>query len=192
MTTHRSNIGALVAGILLIGFGILALSGQLFREYHFWSYIWPLAVIGGGLLFFFGMFAGGKSLAALAIPGSIITVSGVMLLLQNLTGAWFTWSYGWTVTLASVGLGIFIMGAYQGDEHRRQSGLKVMKVGAALFILFAVFFELIFSRHGLFGNSYAFPTLLILIGSYLLIARSGLFGKQKSSDEDKPESGISS
>jgi hypothetical protein len=192
MTTNRSNVGALVVGVLLIGFGVLSLFGQLFRGFHFWSYVWPLAVIGAGLLFFMGMFAGGKSMAGLAIPGSIITVSGAMLMFQNLSGAWFTWSYGWTVTLASVGLGIFIMGAYQGDEHRRQSGLKVMKVAAVLFVIFGVFFEMLFSHSGLFGNQYAFPALLILIGGYLLVARSGLFGSHASSAEDESKTGISS
>jgi hypothetical protein len=187
MNTQRSNIGALVGGTLLIGFGLLALFGQLFRDFRFWSYLWPFAVIGCGVLFFIGMFAGGKSMAALAIPGSIITVSGLMLFFQNLTSHWATWSYGWTVTLASVGLGIFIMGAYQGDEQRKRSGLKVMKVAAVLFIVFGVFFEMILSISGLTAGRYTFPVLLILLGGYLVLSRSGLLRSHKSSDEPKSE-----
>jgi hypothetical protein len=190
MTTQRSNIGTLIGGTLLIGLGILALFGQLFRDLHIWYYLWPLVIIGSGLLFFIGMFAGGKSLAGLAIPGSIITVSGLMLLFQNITGHWSSWSYGWTITLASVGLGIFIMGAYQGDDQRRQAGLKVMKIAAVLFIIFGAFFEMLLSPLGLMGGRYTFPVLLILLGIYLVVSRSGLLGERKASDE--PTSEISS
>ena len=190
MTTQRSNVGTLIGGALLIGLGILALFGQIFRDFHFWAYVWPFVIIGCGLLFFIGMFAGGKSLAGLAIPGSIITVSGLMLLFQNFTGHWASWSYGWTVTLASVGLGIFIMGIYQADEQRRQAGLKVMKIAAVLFIVFGAFFEMILSPFGLTGGRYTFPVLLILLGGYLVVSRSGFLGEHKT--ENKSVSEISS
>lgn len=187
MTTQRSNVGTLIGGALLIGLGVLALFGQIFRDLHLWTYIWPFVIIGAGAMFFVGMFAGGKSVAGLAIPGSIITVSGLMLLFQNFTGHWSSWSYGWTITLASVGLGIFIMGLYEGDEHRRQAGLKVMKIAAVLFIVFGAFFEMILSPFGLTGGRYTFPILLILLGGYLVISRSGLLGGRKSEDESVSE-----
>lgn len=164
---------------MLIGLGLLALFSQLFRDLRIWASLWPFLIIGCGALFFAGMFAGGKSMAGLAIPGSIISVNGLMLLVQNLSGRWGSWSYGWTVTLASVGLGIFIMGLYQGDEQRRQSGLKVMKVAAVLFIIFGAFFEVLLSRGGLLGSQYTFPVLLILLGGYLVLSRSGLLGKRQ-------------
>jgi len=190
MTNQRSNTGTLVGGALLIGLGVLALFSRLFSDLRIWSSFWPFMVIGCGALFFVGMFAGGKSMAGLAIPGSIITVSGLMLLVQNLSGHWSSWSYGWTLTLASVGLGIFIMGSYQGEEHRKQSGLKVMKVAAVLFILFGAFFELMLSRNPFLGSQYTFPALLILLGGYLLLSRSGLAGwrgQRSSADESNPE-----
>jgi len=182
MTTQRSNAGALVGGALLIGFGVLAFIAQFFSDLHLWAYLWPLAVLACGSLFFIAMFAGGKSVAGLAIPGSIISVSGLMLLAQNLTGRWSTWSYGWTITLASVGLGIFIMGLYQGDEHNRRSGLKVMQIAAVMFVIFGAFFEMLFSHNNLFGSQYTFPVLLILLGVYLVLARTGLFGRHASNE----------
>jgi hypothetical protein len=187
MTTHRSKIGPLVGGALLIGLGLMTLLGQLFHNFHFWAYAWPLLVIGFGGLFFVGMFAGGKSMAGLAIPGSIITVSGLMLLIQNLTGAWASWSYSWTVTLASVGLGIFSMGLYQGDEQRRQTGLRIMKIAAVLFVLFGAFFQLLLSPFGLNAGRYTFPLLMIALGVYLVVTRSGLFQTHKAADETVAE-----
>jgi hypothetical protein len=88
-------------------------------------------------MFFVVMAAGGKSVSGLAIPGSIITTIGLMLFLQNLTGHWESWAYGWTVILMSVGAGIFIMGALGGQEAQRRSGIQLLKLGGLLFVIFA-------------------------------------------------------
>lgn len=183
----KRNSGMLVAGAVLVALGLLSLFGQLFRDFHFWNYLWPFTIIGIGGMFFIGMFAGGKSVAGLAIPGSIISCIGLMMFFQNLTNHWESWAYGWTVILFSVGLGIFIMGLYTGDALRRQSGLRVMRIGAILFIIFGGFFEgLIFSTfrgHGI--QSYLFPALLIVLGVYLVVTRSGLLSARRP---DAPDS----
>lgn len=177
----KRNTGALVAGSVLIVFGLLALLGQLFRGFQFWSYLWPFIIIGIGGMFFVGMFAGGKSMAGLAIPGSVIGGIGLLLFLQNITNGWESWAYSWTVILILVGVGIFIMGLYTGDDQRRQAGLKVMKVGAILFIIFGGFFELLFSAFRPYGlTQYIFPGLLVLLGIYLVVVRSGWLGSKHS------------
>jgi hypothetical protein len=184
---RKRNSGALVAGSILIVFGLLSLFGQLFRGFHIWNYLWPFIIIGIGSLFFVGMFTGGKSMAGLAIPGTIITGIGLMLFVQNLFGIWESWSYGWTVILILVGMGIFIMGLYNGDPQNRQSGLKVMKVGAILFIIFGGFFELIFSAARPYGvQQFIFPVLLVLLGIYLVITRSGLLPSRHSEPAQQP------
>jgi hypothetical protein len=184
----KRNSGALVAGAILIAVGLLSLFGQLFSGFSFWSYLWPIMIIGIGGMFFIGMFAGGKSAAGLAIPGSILSCIGLMMFFQNLANHWESWAYGWTIILFSVGLGIFIMGLYTEDAQRRQSGLRVMRTGAILFIIFAGFFEgLIFSAFR--GNGlqpYIFPVLLILLGVYLVIARSGLLSSRRPETTDQP------
>ncbi len=60
------------------------------------------------------MFLGGKQVSGLAIPGSIITGIGLLLLFQNLTSYWESWSYGWTLIIIFVGAGIYLAGLY-GD-----------------------------------------------------------------------------
>lgn len=184
MSTQR-NVGSLVGGAMLIIFGALALFGQVFRGFGFWDTFWPFIIIGFGAMFFLGMIAGGKSAAFLAIPGSIITVLGLMLFYQNLMNHWESWSYGWSVIIISVGLGIWIMGAWSGDVGQRKSGVGLMKVGLVLFIIFGAFFEMIFSSSGL--RQYVFPIALILFGFYLVITRSGLFSKRSGHDSKKIE-----
>jgi len=49
-----------------------------------------------------------------------------------------------------------------------------------LFIIFGAFFEMIFSS---FGNM-IFPVLLILLGAYLVLTRSGLFKKNESTNDN--------
>jgi hypothetical protein len=185
--SNNRNTGALIGGAILIGFGLLALLSNLFSGFHFWNYLWPLIIIAIGGLFFVGMFAGGKSVAGLAIPGSILGVVGIMMLFQNLTSHWESWAYGWTVILIAVGLGVFIMGLYTGDDYRKRSGLRVMKVGAILFIIFGGFFEMLFSTFRLNGLAqYLFPALLILLGLYLVISRAGLLPHKQDSTSDQP------
>jgi hypothetical protein len=177
--------GSLVAGLVLIALGLLALLGQIFRGFPFWSYLWPVIILLFGGLFFVGMFAGGKSLAGLAIPGSIISGIGLMMFFQNLTRYWESWAYSWTVILILVGLGIFIMGLYTEDYHRRQAGLRVMKVGAILLIIFGGFFELLFSAFRPYElQQYLFPALLILSGAYLVVVRSGLLSSRHADSND--------
>ena len=175
MQTNRSNAGALIAGIVLILFGLMALAGQLFRTVD-WGAFWPFIIIGFGGLFFVAMFAGGKQAAAFAIPGSIISGIGLILLFQNITDHWESMSYFWALIILFVGVGIYIMGWYGADENQKRSGFRVMKVGFILFIIFGAFFEMIFSS---FGNI-VFPVLLILLGIYLVLSRSGLFGSSRS------------
>lgn len=178
--SNKRFSGTLVAGVVLIALGLLSLLGQIFRGFPFWSYLWPLIIIGVGGLFFVGMFAGGKSFAGLAIPGTLIGGLGLMMFLQNLTGYWESWAYSWTIILVLVGLGIFIMGLYSEDMHRRQAGLRVMKVGAILFIIFGGFFELIFNAFRPLGiQQYIFPLLLVGLGIYLVVVRSGLLTSRR-------------
>ncbi len=180
MQTNRSNVAALVGGALLIGFGLLSLVSRAFRGLD-WGFLWPFAIVGFGALFFVAMFASGKSAAAFAVPGSIISGIGLILLFQNITRHWESMSYFWTLILMFVGLGITIMGWYGEDANQRQSGLRVMKIGFIMFVIFGTFFEMIFSSF----NNMVFPILLIVLGGYLVLSRSGLFKKHEDSIDNR-------
>jgi len=189
MKTDRSNAAALVGGTLLIAFGLLSLAGQLFRNIVNWSYLWPFIIIVFGGLFFAGMFLGGKQVSGLAIPGSIITGTGLLLLYQNLTSHWESWSYSWTLILIFVGTGIYLAGLYGDNERQKRAGAKVIRIGFILFIIFGAFFEMIFSIDHYSGlGRFVFPALMILLGGYLIITRLNFLGghKPKGNDPSKP------
>ena len=175
MQTNRSNTGTLIAGAILIAFGLLALARNFFPTFD-WGSLWPFTIIAFGALFFVAMVAGGKQAAALAIPGSIISGIGLIMLFQTITDHWESMSYFWALIIMFVGVGIYIMGWYAGDANQKRSGFGLMKVGFILFIIFGAIFEiLIFSSF----NNLVFPVLLILLGVYLVLSRSGLFRSKK-------------
>jgi len=181
MQTNRHNVGALIAGAILIGVGLLSLVSRVFSNLD-WGFLWPFAIIGFGALFFIAMFAAGKNGAGFAVPGTIISGIGLVLLFQNITQHWESMSYFWTLIVLFVGLGIYIMGWYGEDASQKKSGAGVMKVGFILFIIFGTIFETIFSS----STNVIFPILLILLGIYLVLARSGLFKKHETSTTDNP------
>ena len=178
MTNSSSRAGSVVAGAVLIGLGVLFLLGQFLR-FDAWDFVWPLAVVAFGALFFAGM--------AAAIPGAIISAIGLLLLYQNLTGHFESWAYGWTVIVMGAGAGLFIMGWWTGDEGRRRSGLRVLAVGFVLFVIFGAFFELGASFFGPRGlRQLIFPILLIGVGLFLLVHRSGLLAGSAEAPSPAP------
>ncbi len=185
MQTNRSNIGALVVGAIMIAIGLLSLAGQVFRSLD-WGFFWPFIVIGVGAIFFASMFAGGKQTAGFAIPASIVTGIGLVLLFQNITHHWESMSYFWTLIIMFVGAGIYIMGLYGGDVNHQQSGWRLMKIGLIMFVIFGAFFEVIFSSY----SNILFPVLLIILGAYLVLNRSGVLSRKKnnSSSNDTDDS----
>src|SRR5258706_13307693 len=114
MQTNHRHTGILIGGTLLVTFGLLSLASQLFRGFN-WGLIWPFFVIGVGALFFIAMFASGKQKAGLAIPGTIISGIGLVLLIQNLTHHWESMFYIWTLIILFVVICIYIMVVYSND-----------------------------------------------------------------------------
>jgi len=173
--TTRSNRASLVLGALLIGLGLLFLAQQ-FLNLSFLGSLWPFIVIAAGGLFFLGMLAGGPALGALAIPGSIISMIGLILLVQNAFGLWESWSYAWGLLIVAVGIGLYISGRFSGDAGQQRAGWGVARTGLILFIIFGALFELvIFDNFA--ASQWAGPLFLILLGIFLLarqfFARSG-------------------
>jgi hypothetical protein len=104
----------IVIGIVLILFGGLALSANLilpamgltFRWWQVWR-MWPIAVIGAGLLLSILplLGRGRKGLAALFIPGLPTLVTGGILMFASIFDAWWAWTYLWPLEVLSLALG---------------------------------------------------------------------------------------
>ena len=157
-------------GIVLIALGAIFLLG---RFVDLGAALWPLFVMAPGLALLAWALLGGRGSAGLAVPGSIVTMVGLVLLIQNATGRFDTWAYAWGLIVASVGVGTWLYGSLADKEKEMTDGARTAMVGLALFAGFGVFFECVIGlggRGALLGG-WLVPVLMIAAGAALLFWR---------------------
>ncbi len=170
--------GNLIIGMVLIGLGAIFLLGQLFG-FRSWLVLWPFFIIIPGLMFFVGMLLIGKEAGPLAIPGSIVTMVGLLLLYSATFDHWESMTYSWALIFpTSVGIGLVINGQWSDDQRLVQTGIRWASVGVAIFLVGGIFFELILNISGSIASGIVWPLVLIGFGAYLLTRR----GKESTSD----------
>lgn len=170
---QNRNRGGLILGAILIAAGILFFVGQVVDFLNMGDF-WPFIIIGVGVAFFAGMVLGGKSAGPLAIPGSIISGVGLILLVQNALGWWETWSYAWGLIIVAVGVGIAIYGYWSDKPESVKGGWETARVGLVLFLVFGFIMEFVFSYTGVSnrGSLLLWSALLALLGVVQLVWRA--------------------
>jgi len=168
----------LYLGLVLIITGGLFLADQFF-SLHLMRFFWPLLVVFFGASFLVGMLMAGKRGAGLAIPGTIITVTGLLLFFQNTFQLWVTWAYAWALLISATGLGLLIMNSYFNRLGLRRVAGLIIGIGLTLFVLFGVLFEVILDIAGTNIQSGVFlGGGLVLLGLFVIFSRP-LFSKRK-------------
>jgi hypothetical protein len=170
---RRRRLGGETAlGGLLLLLGMLVLLGQAFRL-DLGRVGWPFFVIVPGLgLLGLGLTAAGRLGEVLATVGGVVTMAGLVLLVQNTTDRFDTWAYAWTlVVLVGPGIGRELLGAVRGRGDLAASSGWLIAVGLVAFLGFAVFFEVVIGvggrRYGV-GSRYGLAAVLILAGLVVL------------------------
>jgi hypothetical protein len=159
-------------GGLLLLLGIVVLLGQVL-EVDLGRVGWPFFVIVPGLgLLGLGLAAAGRLGEVLAMVGGVVTMAGLVLLVQNATDRFDTWAYAWAlVVLVGAGVGRWLVGVVRGRGELAASGGWLMAAGLVAFVVFAVFFEVVVGIGGRPVGSagrYGLAALLILAGLVLL------------------------
>jgi hypothetical protein len=171
MASNRT-IGAPVGGLILISLGTIFLLAQT-MGFGFLGALWPLLIVGVGAIFFMAMFAGGRGAAPLAIPGSIVTTVGLILLFQSYTQLWNTWSYAWSLIIVAVGVGTYIKGLWGKDEKSRRVGMILAGFGALFCVVFGAFFGLGIGFYTWpIAPGIVFPLVMIGLGLFLVLKRT--------------------
>jgi hypothetical protein len=171
--------GTIVLGLALVIFGGLALVGRAL-SIDFLGLGWPIFVIAPGLALFAAALAvGGRAGLALAIPGGIVTMVGLVLSFQAATGLWATWAYAWAlVAPGGVGLAMVVYGLVTGQGSIVREGTPVILAGIGLFVGFGLFFEGVLHLSGdrLPIGEPVFAGALVVLGAAILLR--GLVGSR--------------
>jgi hypothetical protein len=170
---RQSRRPSMVMGGLLVLIGGLLLLGQFVRI-DIGHYGWPFFVIAPGLvILFLALTARGALGEGLAILGSIITVTGLILLYQNATDHFESWAYAWALIFpGAVGVGMILYGLVASRPGNVRAGTRLVGIGVVLFLLGVAFFEGIIGIGGYqFGRTggVAVGALIIAMGASLLI-----------------------
>jgi hypothetical protein len=173
--------GATVAiGLLLIVVGAVLLAVQYLGwvlPFDLGQIGWPLWIlVPGAVLLVVGLVTPEQPGAGLAIGGSIITMIGLVLAYQSVTGHYASWAYAWAlVAPGGVGAGLILWGLLHLRGHLVRDGLGVLGVGLVLFLVGFAFFEGLLQIGGERGiaplGRQALPAALILAGVVLIITR---------------------
>lgn len=159
-----------VFGIMLIVLGCMALVDTIF-DLRVNRFIWPFFIIVPGVLIFLAAskdeFGPGEPFAML---GSMVTMVGLILLFQSITGLWASWAYAWAlVAPTSVGLGQLLYGSRNQHHNTTKSGMTLINIGLILFFAGIIFFELILNLSGFGRNPIVWAGVFIGAGIVVLV-----------------------
>lgn len=157
-------------GVMLIILGCLALVDNIFKIYVS-RYIWPFFIIIPGVLIFLSAsraeYGPGEPFAML---GAMVTMVGLILLFQSITGLWASWAYAWAlVAPTSVGLGQLLYGTQNQHHNMTKSGITLINIGLILFFAGIIFFELILNLSGFGRNPIVWAGVFIAAGIIVLL-----------------------
>jgi hypothetical protein len=146
---QRPHLGAFGIGVALVAVGALAFAVRLLG-FDLIGAVgeggWPwLVIVPGAVLIGLAFVPAPPRGLGFAIAGSIVTTVGFLLLFQETTGLWASWSYAWALIPAAAGLAMTVYGSAAKVAGLRTSGLWVAGVAGALFLAGMWFFETVYS-----------------------------------------------
>lgn len=164
----------LILGFSLISLGVLLLLDQ-FLAIRISRVLWPFFIIIPGVAFFIAMVTGGSERGGLAIPASILTTLGALLLYQAITDHWESWAYAWSLIFpTAVGVGIVLCGARSMNPSLQKTGMGFIKVGLVIFLSAGIFFEMFLNISNSPLNRITWSIFMVLAGVYLTLRQAGL------------------
>jgi len=157
----RINNSRVALALVLIAVGVMAFMGA--------GLLWPMFILVPGLILLGIALGGGRAgAAAMSIPAMIVTGTGALLFIQNVTGYWESWAYAWTLYGVFLGMGFMLMGQRLDDSSLHKVGRGFVQASLMAFAAFAFFFEIII---GISGGPGPIGALLLIGLGLLLLTR---------------------
>lgn len=162
--------------IVLIATGLLWALAQL-ANIGFSSQFWPMFIIIPGLLIllFANTIEEGSWASAL---GAVVLATGLLLAYQSVFDHFESWAYAWAlVSPGAIGAGLLIHAKRFDAKPRAALAITLISSGAVLFVVGAVFFEVLINISGRSNfdgriNGYVVPAALVGIGLIVLLTRA--------------------
>ena len=159
-------------GVILVVVGGALLLGRVV-DISLAGVTWPLWVVVPGIAMLVGsLFIPNRGGVGLAIAGTIVTVVGLILWVQEAYDAYSTWAYAWALVAPfGVGLGMLLYGLVHRDRPLAGNGFRTMLVGLGLFLGFALFFEGVIGLSGtpIANLDQVLPYAIIGLGVLLVV-----------------------
>ena len=175
-TRLGSNMVGTLVGAILILLGVAFLMTRFLIsvfDFDLGHYAWPLFIIVPGVLMFLSAFLLERQAGSiLAMFGGMVSMTGIVLMVQNLFDLYSTWAYAWAlIAPTSMGLAKMVYGALRGWGEEVRMGLTMTGIGAVIFVVAGAFFELVIGLNGfpLHVSWLCWPSLLIGGGVITLI-----------------------
>ena len=158
------NRSQLALGLILVLLGVWFIAQRQVPALGQWVNMymnWPTSLVAiGAAIFLVGLLVGAPGLA---IPAAIVSGIGGILVYQNITEDYTSWSFMWTLIPGFVGVGNILAGLLNSNSHQARSGLNLIVTSAVMIVIFAA----IFGRLTIMG-AYGPALLLILVGVWIL------------------------
>jgi hypothetical protein len=112
---------SILVGVLLVLMGSMALTltlGLPILGWDTWQWgawrLWPLIVVCLGLLFMLTplLARGHRGLGSLFIPGTLVLITGAILLLASVLDFWGVWAWLWPLEILALATGFFAAALY--------------------------------------------------------------------------------
>ncbi len=181
------NKGSLYAGAMLILLGLVIFfidgAGRLLAPWGIavgWGNLWPLLLLLVGLAFWLPLviwWSRRRQLAGLAVPASLFTANGLLLLYTALTHRWGDWTFLWALEPVALGFSFLVL-YFLMD---RPKGLGV--VGAAFIGMGGFLFLLLATRSS--GLARLITPLFLIAWGLVLLLRGSLFRSQAVPPEER-------
>jgi hypothetical protein len=113
----RKNVGLLMPGSVILTVG-LVFNYAARNGWYTMQYLWPFFILAPAFGFYM-MFLLGERDRGLLIPAGILTVIGVVFLLQNMN---YSMRYGWAVALIIIGALLLFKGFRERTDEGKSEG----------------------------------------------------------------------
>ncbi|MFZ5990077.1 MAG: hypothetical protein ACOYWZ_23520 [Bacillota bacterium] len=155
--------GSPIWGLILIFIGGLLLYSNAFNVNIFgWHTLWPIFVLGPGLVFEMSYFIGRKA-PGLLVPGGILTTIGLLFFFETFTG-WRFAAYTWPIYILSVAIGLFQLYLFSGRPKALLIPVSILTAVAMVSLSIIVLNSFMsFIDFGLI-----IPLALLTLGGYII------------------------